>query len=45
DPKAREAVGVQQGERIIATIAVGEPAAVTDAKPRGSADQFTTWVP
>ena len=45
DPRAREAVGVRQGERIIATIAVGEPAAVPDGKPRGSADQFTTWVP
>lgn len=45
DPRAREAMGVRSGERVIATIAVGEPAAVPAAKPRRSAHQFTTWVP
>ena len=45
DPRAREAIGVAEGERVIATIALGEPAAVPDAKPRRGADEFTTWVP
>ena len=45
DPVAREAMGIREGERVIATIAVGEPAAVPDPKPRHSADEFTTWVP
>lgn len=45
DPRAREAMGIREGERVIATIAVGEPAAVPDPKPRSSADDFTTWVP
>ena len=44
DPRAREAIGVREGERIIATIALGEPAAMPDPKPRHSADEFTTWV-
>lgn len=45
DPRARDAIGVREGERVIATIAVGEPAAVPDPKPRRSAAEFTTWVP
>lgn len=45
DPAAREAIGVPEGERIVATIALGEPAAVPDPKQRRSADEFTTWVP
>ncbi len=44
DPRAREAVGVLEGERIVATIHLGEPAAVPDAKPRRSAAEVTTWV-
>lgn len=45
DPRARAAVQVAEGERIIATISLGEPAEVPQAKPRKSARDFTTWVP
>jgi nitroreductase len=45
DPAARAAVGVAEGDRIIATINVGEPATVPAAKPRKSAADVTTWVP
>jgi hypothetical protein len=38
-------MGIREGERVIATIAVGEPAAIPDPKPRHSADDYTTWVP
>ena len=45
DPAARAAVGVQEGERIVATIHMGEPAEVPDPKPRTTAAELTTWVP
>ncbi len=45
DPRARAAVGVPEGERIVATIQLGEPAAVPDAKVRRAAGEVTTWVP
>lgn len=45
DPKAREAIGVGGDERVVATIAVGEPADVPAAKQRHAASDFTTWVP
>lgn len=45
DPRARDAVGVPEGERIVATIEVGEPAATPDPKPRKTATELTTWVP
>lgn len=45
DPRARAAVGVPDGQRIVAVIEVGEPAAVPDAKPRTAAADLTTWVP
>lgn len=45
DPRARSVVGVSDRERIIATVALGEPASVPDPKPRRSADEFTIWVP
>jgi nitroreductase len=44
DPRARAAVGVPDGERIVAVIHLGEPAAVPDAKPRRPAAEVTTWV-
>ncbi len=44
DPRAREAVGVPEGERIVAVVHLGEPAAVPDAKPRRPAAEVTTWV-
>jgi nitroreductase len=45
DPGAREAVGVADGERIVALINVGEPAATPDAKARTDARKRTVWVP
>ncbi|MDX1493198.1 MAG: nitroreductase [Longimicrobiales bacterium] len=45
DPRAREAVGVPEGERIVATIHMGEPADVPTPKERRSAADFTTWLP
>lgn len=44
DPRARKAAGVPEGERIVATIHVGEPATVPDPKPRRSAVEVTRWV-
>jgi nitroreductase len=45
DPRARSAVGVPEGQRIVALINLGEPAAVPDPKPREAAAAVTTWVP
>jgi len=45
DPAARQAVGVDDGERIIALINVGEPAELPPAKPRTDARDLTVWVP
>ena len=45
DARAREAVGVGEGERIVATISLGEPAEIPDRKERTPASELTTWVP
>jgi len=45
DPRARAAVGVPEGERIVAIIQLGEPAAAGEAKARRPASEVTTWVP
>jgi nitroreductase len=45
DPAARVAVGLPEGERIVAVLNVGEPATVPPAKERRSAASLTTWVP
>lgn len=45
DPRAREAVGASEGERIVATIHLGEPAEIPTPKKRRPASDFTTWVP
>jgi nitroreductase len=45
DPAARGAVGVGDGERIVAIVNVGEPADVPPPKKRDAASTFTTWVP
>lgn len=45
DPRSRAAVGVPEGERIVATIEVGEPASVPEEKDRTPASELTTWVP
>jgi nitroreductase len=44
DPAARAAVGVPDGERIVAIVNVGVPAEVPAAKPRRTAASLTTWV-
>ena len=43
DPAARAAVGVADGERIVAIINVGEPADPPAPKPRRSAAELTHW--
>ncbi|HET8650911.1 MAG TPA: nitroreductase [Gemmatimonadales bacterium] len=45
DPRARAAVGVPAGERIVAIIHLGEAAAEPEPKPRRPAAELTTWVP
>ncbi|MDB4913794.1 MAG: nitroreductase [Gemmatimonadetes bacterium] len=45
DPAARAAAGVQDDERIVAIVNVGEPAEVPAAKKRDDASVHTTWLP
>jgi len=45
DPNARRAVGVPDDQRIVATLSLGEPESVPDAKKRRDATGFTTWLP
>jgi nitroreductase len=45
DPGARSALGIPEGERIIAILNVGEPAVTPPAKPRRAASELTTWLP
>jgi nitroreductase len=45
DPRARAAVGVPEGERIVAMIDVGEPAELPEGKARRAASELTRWVP
>jgi len=45
DPRAREAVGVGDDERIVATLHLGEPAAVPTPKDRKLAAELTRWLP
>jgi nitroreductase len=45
DPAARAAVGVKDGERLIAMLNVGEPATIPPTKPRQDAGSLTTWMP
>jgi hypothetical protein len=42
---AREAVGVPEGERIVATINIGEPAEVPAPKVRRGGGERTHWLP
>ena len=44
DPAARAAVGVRDGERIVALLTVGVPAEVPPPKARQGAAAVTTWV-
>lgn len=43
DPRARAAVGVPDGERIVALVQLGEPAETPPQKARRSAAELTTW--
>lgn len=47
DPRARDALGVQEGRRIVAVVNVGEPAERPDegTKTRTSAAEKTRWLP
>jgi len=45
DPRAREALGVPEGERIVAMLHLGEPATVPEAKPRRPVEEVTSWLP
>jgi nitroreductase len=45
DPAARAAVGLPEGQRIVAVVNVGEPAELPPAKPRTPAAEVTTWLP
>jgi nitroreductase len=45
DPAARGAIGVPEGERVIAVVNVGEPAVVPPPRARRPAAELTTWVP
>ena len=45
DPLARAAVGVGEGERVVATLHLGEPAEVPTPRPRAPAPDLTTWRP
>jgi nitroreductase len=45
DPAARAAIGVAEGQRVIAMLNVGEPASVPPAKVRHAAASLTTWMP
>jgi len=45
DPAAREAMGVAEGERVIAMLNVGEPASEPPPRARRPAPSLTTWKP
>src|SRR5262249_3939304 len=44
DPRTRTLVGIPDGERMVALIQLGQPAATPDAKPRRKASEVTKWV-
>jgi len=45
DAAARAAVGLPEGQRIVAIVNLGEPADVPPAKGRRPAAEHTTWLP
>lgn len=45
DPAARDAVGLPDGQRIVAILNLGEPAEVPPPKPRRPAAELTSWLP
>ena len=44
DPAARVAVGLPEGERIVATVNIGEPDGLPDGQVRRPAAELATWV-
>jgi nitroreductase len=44
DPAARAAVKLPEGEKIVATINIGEPDGLPDGQARQPATELTTWV-
>lgn len=45
DPRTREALGVPDGERIVAIVHLGEPASVPEPKSRKGVEEVTRWLP
>lgn len=45
DPRTREALGVPEGERLVAVVRLGEPEGESRIKPRQDAAAFTRWLP
>ncbi len=45
DPRTRELLGIDAGERIIAMVQLGEPGGAPEAKPRRPAADLTKWLP
>jgi nitroreductase len=45
DPRARAALGVSDGERIVVLIDLGEPSELPEGKPRRASAEVTTWLP
>lgn len=45
DPRTREAIGVPDGQRIVATVQLGEVGSVPEARPRRAVAELTTWLP
>jgi hypothetical protein len=43
DPAARAAIGVRDGERVVALVSVGEPAELPQLKSRVNPDSLTVW--
>lgn len=44
DPRTLALLGIPEGERVVATIQLGEPAAMPPAKARRPASEVTTWL-
>jgi nitroreductase len=45
DPRTRAALGIPEGQLVVATVQLGEPAGLPDARPRRPAAEVTTWLP
>lgn len=45
DPAARAAIGVPDGQRVVAIVHVGEPAEIAAPRPRRPASELTSWMP